>query len=75
MKMLILLTPAARRFAEERGWTDRLEALQLGAMVQVGDRVALGDDATHDFKAIRRRILATDEEPTLQVTLDYPARS
>lgn len=75
MKMLILLTATARHFAEERGWIDRLEALQLGELVQVGDRVALGDRATDDFKVIRRRILAMDKEPMLEVTLDFPARA
>ncbi len=56
MKMRILLTSSARAFAEENGWVDYLEALQLGGLVQVGDRLALTDEPEHDFKVIRRRI-------------------
>ncbi|QJP14317.1 hypothetical protein G3545_12065 [Starkeya sp. ORNL1] len=74
MKMRILLTSSARAFAEENGWVDYLEALQLGGLVQLGDRLALTDEPEHDFKVIRRRIQVGADEPVLDVTLDFPAR-
>lgn len=72
--MRILLTSSARALAEENGWVDYLEALQLGGLVQLGDRLALTDEPEHDFKVIRRRIQVGAEEPSLDVTLDFPAR-
>ncbi|WP_051660793.1 hypothetical protein [Bosea sp. 117] len=79
MRIDIVLTASARRFAEARGWRGRLDALALGAWIQLGDRVALEPAAPAlDFVVIRRRIaMAPDggtDEPVLEVTLDYPAR-
>ncbi len=51
-----------------------MEALQLGSAIHVGDRLALTDDPEHDFKVMRRRIVLAGAEPTLDVTLDFPAR-
>lgn len=74
-RIVVVLTATAEHYAAQNGILERVLAIALPAQCQVGDFVSLEiGSVSHEFGLMRRRWVAGDGTPRLEITLDQPAR-
>lgn len=70
----LILTTTAAGYAERSGLSSAISSLSLPESTAVGDIVSVKvADKSHNFAVIRRRWIAAGANPSLEITLDYPA--
>lgn len=74
-RIVVVLTATAEHYAAQNGILERVLAIALPAQCQVGDFVSLEvGGVSHEFGIMRRRWVAGEDSPRLEITLDQPAR-